>query len=55
MPYDRRSAYQSRAVEPSDYDVFGLGAEWGERIATGIVVTVGVMVVALIAVLMGMA
>jgi hypothetical protein len=55
MPYDRRAAYQSRAAEPSDYDVFGLGAEWGERIATGIVVAVAVMVVALIAVLMGMA
>jgi hypothetical protein len=55
MPYDRRPAYRSHAAEPSDYDVFGLGAEWGERIATGIVVAVGVMVVALIAVLMGMA
>ena len=55
MPYERRSKLQSRAVEPSDYDVFGLGAEWGERNATGVVAAVGVMIVALIAVLMGMA
>jgi hypothetical protein len=55
MSYDRRSAYQSRAAEPSDYDVFGFGTEWNERIATGAVVAAAVMVVALIAVLMGMA
>jgi hypothetical protein len=55
MAYDRRPAYQARAAEPSDYEIFGLGPEWGERIATGVVVAVAVMVVALIAVLMGMA
>ena len=55
MPYDPRPIYRSRTAEPSDADVFGLGAEWGERIATGAVVAAAVMVVALIAVLMGMA
>jgi len=55
MPYDRRVVTQSRAAEPGDYEIFGLGAEWGERIATGVVVAVAVMIVALIAVLMGMA
>jgi hypothetical protein len=55
MAYDKRSTYQSRAAEPSDYEFFGLGAEWNERIATGVVVAVAVMIVALIAVLMGMA
>ena len=43
-----------RVAETPDYD-FGFGAEWNERIATGVVVAVGVMIVAMIAVLMGMA
>jgi hypothetical protein len=55
MPYDPRPIYRSRAADPGDHDVFGLGAEWDERIKTGIVVAVAVMIVALIAVLMGMA
>ena len=54
MAYDNRPSYQSRVAETPDYD-FGLGAEWNERITTGVVVAVGVMVVAMIAVLMGMA
>ncbi len=55
MPYERLVATQLRAAEPRDYEIFGLGAERGERIATGAVVAVAVMIVALIAVLMGMA
>jgi len=54
MAYDNRPGYRSRVAETPNYD-FGLGAEWNERIATGVVVSVGVMIVALIAVLMGMA
>ncbi len=54
MAYDNRQRYQSRVAETPDYD-FGFGVEWNERIATGVVVAVGVMVVAMIAVLMGMA
>jgi hypothetical protein len=54
MAYDNRPSYQSRAAEAPDFD-FGFGAEWNECIATGVVAAVGVMVVAMIAVLMGMA
>src|SRR5579885_127505 len=54
MPFDKRFAYRSRAAELGEFDIFGLGAEWGERIATGVVVAVAVMIVALIAVVMGM-
>lgn len=54
MAYDDRQSSRSHAAETPDYD-FGLGAEWNERIATGVVVAVGVMIVAMIAVLMGMA
>ena len=55
MPNDTRPAYSSRAAMAAAAQLLGLDAEWGERIATGIVVAVAVMVVALIAVLMGMA
>jgi len=55
MQFRRPLATQSRAAEPADYGLFGLGPEWGERIATGAVVAAAVMIVALIAVLMGMA
>ena len=55
MAQERRPIYRSRAAEPADYEAFGLGAEWNERIITGIVVAVAVMIVAMIAVLMGMA
>jgi hypothetical protein len=55
MPYKRRPAIQSRTAAPDDHEIFGLGAEWDERIATSVVVVVAVMIVALIAVLMGMA
>ena len=54
MAFDNRPGYRSRVAEAPDYD-FGFGAEWNERIATGVVVAVGVMIVAMIAVLMVMA
>ncbi len=55
MASDRRPIFRSRVAEPAEYEAFGLGAEWNERIVTGIVVAAAVMVVAMIAVLMGMA
>ena len=59
MAYDTRPAYQTRVAEKADYQpdyqVLGLSGEWSEHVVTGVVVAVGVMVVALIAVLMGMA
>ena len=55
MAYDRRPIFRSRVAEPAEYEAFGLGAEWNERIVTGIVVAAAVMIVAMIAVLMGMA
>ncbi len=55
MAHDTRPASSSRAGEPADYAAFGLGANVSEQIVTGIVVSIAVMVVALIAVLMGMA
>jgi len=55
MAYDRRPTYRSRVAKPSDLEIFGVGIEWNERIATGAVVAAAVMVVAMIAVLMGMA
>jgi hypothetical protein len=53
MADDTHPAYSSRAVMAAAQR-FGLNAEWGERIANGLVVATAVMVVALIAVLMGM-
>jgi hypothetical protein len=55
MAHDSRPESSSRAAEPADYEAFGLGANVSEQIATGIVVSIAVMIVALIAVLMGMA
>jgi hypothetical protein len=55
MAYNTRPAYQTRVAEKADYQALGLSGEWSEHVVTGVVVAVGVMVVALIAVLMGMA
>ena len=55
MANDRRPIFRSRVAQPAEYEAFGLGAEWNERIVTGIVVAAAVMIVAMIAVLMGMA
>ena len=53
MAYDTRRAQS--AAEPAGRGLLGLSAEWNDHIATGVVVAVAVMIVALIAVLMGMA
>jgi hypothetical protein len=43
------------AREPAGYQHLGLRVEWGDRIITVVAVSMAVLVVALIAVLMGMA
>ena len=55
MAYDTRPAPRATTAERAGYREFGFGADVSERIVTGIVVSVAVMIVALIAVLMGMA
>ena len=56
MAYGTRGARpQSRVAERSLYEGFGLIANVNESFVAGIAVALGVMVVALIAVLMGMA
>lgn len=37
------------------YDDFGLSAQWGERIITAVAATLGITIVAAVALLMGMA
>jgi hypothetical protein len=41
--------------EPAAYDYIGLRAGWGERAVTAVAVSMAVLIVAVIAVLMGMA
>jgi hypothetical protein len=41
--------------EPAAYDHIGLRANWGERAVTVVAVSMAVLIVAVIAVLMGMA
>ena len=41
--------------EPTIYDRIGLRADWDEQIVTIVAVSMGVLIVALVAVLMGMA
>ena len=41
--------------EPTIYDRIGLRADWGEQIVTIVAISMGVLIVVLIAVLMGMA
>jgi hypothetical protein len=48
-------SHSDAALEPAGYQHIGLRAEWGERTITVIAVSLAVLVVALIAVLMGMA
>lgn len=40
--------------EPVAYESIGLRADWSERIVTVVATSIGVLIVALIAVLMGM-
>jgi hypothetical protein len=55
MMDEGRRAREARAAEPAHDDAFGLGSAMGEEVTTGIVVAAAVAIVALIAVLMGMA
>ncbi len=55
MAYDTRTAHRSRVAVQIDHESLGLGGERRGHIVTGGVVAVAVMIVALIAVLMGMA
>ena len=44
----------STLVEPAGYRIAGMPANWSERIVTGVAVSMAVLIVALVAVLMGM-
>jgi len=58
MSLDSRSGYGEPAAAPSELqkiDVAGLRAAWGERIVTAAAIGIAVLIVAVIAVLMGMA
>jgi hypothetical protein len=52
MPLDAQSTTPS---EPKAYGGFGFRAEWSENVVTVLAVGTGVLVVALVAVLMGVA
>ena len=41
--------------EPAGYQDLGLNANWGEKIVTAVAASIAVLIVAVIAVLMGMA
>jgi hypothetical protein len=55
------AAKKAPAIRPSDtdaadfYDDWGLSAQWGERIITAVAATLGITIVAAVALLMGMA
>jgi len=55
------AAKKAPAMRPSDndaadyYDDFGLSAQWGEKIITAVAATLGITIVAAVALLMGMA
>ncbi len=55
------AAKRAPAVSTSDsdaadfYDDFGLSAHWGEKIITAVAATLGITIVAAVALLMGMA
>jgi len=58
MALDTHTAYAQPAVapvEPQTIDITGLHANWGERAVTVAATSIAVLIVALIAVLMGMA
>ena len=52
MPLDLHSG---SSAEPAGYDDSTLRAKWGEHIVTVVAASLGVLIVAVIAVLMGMA
>jgi hypothetical protein len=47
--------HSASPAEPAGYKVIGLRANWSERIVTVVAVSIAVLIVAVIAVLMGMA
>lgn len=55
------AAKKAPSINPSDsesadfYDDFGLSAQWGERVITAVAATLGITIVAAVALLMGMA
>ena len=58
MSLDSRAGYGEPAAAPSELqqiDVAGLRAAWGERVVTAAAISIAVLIVAVIAVLMGMA
>jgi hypothetical protein len=58
MSLDIHTTYAERTdalTEPQPVDIIGLRANWGERIVTVVATTIAVLIVAVIAVLMGMA
>lgn len=55
MSLDIHSAHSADPTEPPASDVIGLHPDWGERIVTIVAASIAVLIVALIAVLMGMA
>jgi hypothetical protein len=51
-------AHSDRPATPDDagaYEDFGLRARWGERVVTGVAVTLALLFVTTVAVLMGLA
>jgi hypothetical protein len=57
MTFDTHTAYSTSAAqgEAADADSFGLYPNWSERIVTIVAASLAVLVVALIAIVMGMA
>ncbi len=47
--------HNASPAEPVSYDEVGLHPQWGERIVTAVATSIAVVIVAVIAVLMGMA
>jgi len=54
------AAKKAPAIHPSDskaadiYDDWGLSAQWGERVITAVAASLGITIVAAVALLMGM-
>ncbi len=55
MTFDIHTAYRAAPTEPPPDGVVGLYPDWGERIVTIVAASLAVLIVALIAVVMGMA
>jgi len=55
MALDIHSPSASPPAETADYSELGINPDWGERIVTVVATSLAVLIVAMIAVLMGMA